>query len=86
MMKRDFTYIMHKNRLKDRNQSDLNTEFTEYSIGAISASGLQKNSETKEVMLCPFNSRQTSPNYQAKLAEACKPLMENKDAMIKFGF
>lgn len=85
-MKKDYTYVMNKNRHKDRNQSDLNTEFTEHSIGAISASGLLKNSETKEVMLCPFNSRQTSPNYQAKLAEACKPLMENKDAMIKFGF
>ena len=39
-MKKEFTYVMRKSLLqeqKNRSQSDLNTEFTEHSIGAVSA-------------------------------------------------
>ena len=89
LMKKEFTYVMRKTLLseqKNRSQSDLNTEFTEHSIGAVSAQGLQKNSETKEVMLCPFNSRQVSPREQSKLQKLYGPLLEEKESMIKFGF
>ena len=40
LMKKEFTYVMRKSllqELKNRSQSDLNTEFTEHSIGAVSA-------------------------------------------------
>ena len=40
IMKKEFTYVMRKSKLqeqKNRCQSDLNTQFTEHSIGAVSA-------------------------------------------------
>lgn len=44
-----------------------------------------KNSSTRSVILCPFNSRQADPAEQARLPEICAPLMEEKDIMIRFG-
>ena len=63
----------------------MNTEFTEHSIGAASDTGLLKNSSTRSVILCPFNSRQADPAEQAKLVDVCAPLMEDKDIILRFG-
>lgn len=57
---KEFTYILHKSKMREdenRGPYDLNTEFTEHSIGAESGTGLLKNSSTRSVILCPFNSR-----------------------------
>ena len=64
LIRKEFTYILQKMKLKDkedRSPYDLNTEFTEHSIGANSDTGLLKNSSTRSVILCPFNSRQGDP-------------------------
>lgn len=61
LIKKEFTYILQKSKLREhenRSPYDLNTEFTEHSIGAASDTGLLKNSSTRSVILCPFNSRQ----------------------------
>ena len=60
LIRKEFTYILQKSKLRDhanRSPHDLNTEFTEHSIGAASDAGLLKNSSTRSVILCPFNSR-----------------------------
>ena len=59
-MRKEFTYLVQKGKLRQdasRKPEDLNTEFTEHSIGALSDQGIQKNSSTRSVILCPFNSR-----------------------------
>lgn len=79
---------MQKSKLrehKNRSPFDLNTEFTEHSIGAASDTGLLKNSSTRSVILCPFNSRQADVAEQDRLPEICAPLMEEKDIMLRFG-
>ena len=88
LIRKEFTYLMQKGKLKrdtSRKPGDLYTEFTEHSIGAASDQGLMKNSSTRSVILCPFNSRQADPAEQARLPEICAPLMEEKDIMIRFG-
>ena len=88
LIRKEFTYILQKSKLREhenRSPNDLNTEFTEHSIGADSACGLLKNSSTRSVILCPFNSRQADPAEQARLVEVCAPLMEEKDIMLRFG-
>lgn len=70
---------------ENRSPCDLNTEFTEHSIGAASDTGLLKNSSTRSVILCPFNSRQADVTEQGRLLEYCLPLMEDKDIMLRFG-
>ena len=65
LIRKEFTYLLQKTKLKelhDRSSNDLNTQFTEHSIGADSANGLQRNSSTRSVILCPFNSRQADVN------------------------
>ena len=60
LIRKEFTYILQKQKLREyenRSPYDLNTEFTEHSIGAASDTGLLKNSSTRSVILCPFNSR-----------------------------
>lgn len=88
LIRKEFTYLLQKNKLKempDRSSNDLNTQFTEHSIGADSANGLLKNSSTRSVILCPFNSRQADPAEQNRLVEICAPLMEEKDFILRFG-
>lgn len=57
LIKKEFTYVSHKNKLKELNNrkvDDLNTEFTEYSINA-TENELLKNNSSRSVILCPFN-------------------------------
>ena len=87
LIRKEFTYILQKSKLRDhddRSPNDLNTEFTEHSIGANSDGGLLKNSSTRSVILCPFNSRQADVAEQDRLPEICAPLMEDKDIMLRF--
>lgn len=88
-MRKEFTYILQKQRLlkenDDRDPYGLNTEFTEHSIGANSENELLKNNSTRSVILCPFNSRQADVAEQNRLPEYCAPLMEEKDIMLRFG-
>ena len=70
LIRKEFTYIVQKKKLKDfkqqkiesdfpcyqasRRPDDLNTEFTECSIMTHDNS-LLKNDSTRSVILCPFN-------------------------------
>lgn len=88
LIRKEFTYIMQKSKWREhenRSPCDLNTEFTEHSIGAASDTGLLKNSSTRSVILCPFNSRQADVHEQSRLVEICAPLMEEKDIILRFG-
>lgn len=61
MIKKDFTYVLQKNKIRERTDvlpDDLNTEFTEHSISASHQDSLLKNNSTKSVVLAPFNSRE----------------------------
>lgn len=44
-----------------------------------------RNSTTRSVILCPFNSRQADVAEQNRLPERCAPLMEEKDIILRFG-
>ena len=60
-MLKDFTYVMHKNKLRDNEElkpEDLNTQFTEHSIANSELDTMMKNNSTKSVVLAPFNSRE----------------------------
>ena len=73
LIKKEFTYLLQKKKIEkspDRGLDDLNTQFTEHSISAADG-GLQKNSSTKSVILCPFNSREQNLDEQEKLVDDC---------------
>ena len=58
LIKKEFTYVSHKAKLKEllgkRKAEELNTEFTEHSINS-SDNTLMKNNSSRSVILCPFN-------------------------------
>lgn len=88
LIRKEFTYLLQKSKLReldDREPHDLYTEFTEHSIGAQTDNGLLKNSSTRSVILCPFNSRQADPSDQVRLIEGLQALLEDKDMLIRFG-
>lgn len=66
LIRKEFTYISHKAKLKElknRQADELNTEFTEHSINS-NEDLLMKNDSSKSIILCPFNSQagpQTRP-------------------------
>lgn len=58
LIKKEFTYVTMKNKLKqlkNRKAEDLNTEFTEHSINT--ENSLIRNNSSRSVILCPFNTQ-----------------------------
>lgn len=84
MIRKEFTYISHKAKLrelKNRQADELNTEFTEHSINS-NEDELLRNDSSKSIILCPFNS-QAGANTRP-LQELIKDMLEDKDVMIRF--
>lgn len=85
MIQKDFTYVLQKNKIKDRDDvrpEDLNTEFTEHSISASQYDTSFKNNSTKSVVLAPFNTREGVD--QERLIREAQFLMEDKDFVLRF--
>ena len=82
LIKKEFTYVTMKNKLKqlkNRKAEDLNTEFTEHSINT--ENSLIRNNSSRSVILCPFN---TQDKQQLSLFDAIKEWVVDKDDAIRF--
>jgi hypothetical protein len=87
LIRKEFTYhLVKENKLKPgRNQTDLNTQFTEHSISSIPPNELLKNSSSRSIILAPFNSMQKEATEQRAYLDSCYEEIEDKDIMIRFG-
>jgi len=84
LIKKEFTYVCQKAKLKElkqRKPDDLNTEFTEHSINS-NENTLMKNNSSRSVILCPFN---TQAGAAAKsIYEDIRDMLVDKDMAIRF--